>query len=49
MQAINACPSFSFDPCAGHGTGNLELMKRAMRWVSAIALTVFTLWVLTLG
>ena len=27
----------------------LELMKRAMKWVSAIALTVTTLWVLILG
>ncbi|MGV7192662.1 type IV secretion system protein [Xanthomonas axonopodis] len=27
----------------------MELMKRAMRWVSAIALTVTTLWILILG
>ncbi|PPU96395.1 Type IV secretion system protein virB6, partial [Xanthomonas vasicola] len=27
----------------------LELMSRAMRWVSTIALTVTTLWVLILG
>ncbi|MEN9120210.1 Type IV secretion system protein virB6, partial [Xanthomonas euvesicatoria] len=27
----------------------MDLMKRAMRWVSAIALTVTTLWILILG
>ncbi|MBB4591598.1 hypothetical protein FHR61_001013 [Xanthomonas arboricola] len=27
----------------------MDLMKRAMRWVSTIALTITTLWVLILG
>ncbi|MEA9607079.1 Type IV secretion system protein virB6, partial [Xanthomonas campestris pv. plantaginis] len=30
-------------------TFGMKLMERAMKWVSAIALTVTTLWVLILG
>ncbi|APO95058.1 type IV secretion system protein [Xanthomonas vesicatoria] len=47
MQAIDACTSF--DPCARFEIGDLELRERAVKWVSTIALTVTTLWVLILG
>ncbi|MDG4491645.1 type IV secretion system protein [Xanthomonas vesicatoria] len=47
MQVITACPSFN--PCATPEIGDLELRERAVKWVSTIALTITTLWVLILG
>ncbi|SYZ50086.1 Type IV secretion system protein virB6 [Xanthomonas arboricola pv. juglandis] len=46
MQATTA--GTGFNPCASSETGGLELMSRAMKWVSTIALTVTTLWILIL-
>ncbi|PPU48643.1 hypothetical protein XdyCFBP7245_22800, partial [Xanthomonas dyei] len=47
MQAVTA-PAY-LDPCSRPGMGGMELMGRAMKWVSTIALTVTTLWILILG